>query len=134
MVADRGAGNGHLRLMKFWGELLEVLHDWPGIAVTVGPVADDQDNLYRDLGRKLIWVQDSPDSLGGESLPLLEEAISRLSGGGPLFFNMLSRDDAEELSRLCDAVAAENGHTWRLTSTQIPQAQPKRGFWRRNLG
>jgi hypothetical protein len=120
--------------MKFWGELLEVLHDWPGIAVTVGPVADDQDNLYRDLGRKLIWVQDSPDSLGGESLPLLEEAISRLSGGGPLFFNMLSRDDAEELSRLCDAVAAENGHTWRLTSTQIPQAQPKRGFWRRNLG
>jgi hypothetical protein len=47
---------------------------------------------------------------------------------------MLSRDDAEELSRLCDAVAAENGHTWRLTSTQIPQAQPKRGFWRRNRG
>jgi hypothetical protein len=98
-------------------------------------VADDQDNLYRELGKKLIWVQDSPDFLEGESLPLLQAAIARLSHGGPLFTTMLSRDDAEELSRLCDAVAAENGHTWRQTSTSIPQAQRKRGgFWRRNRG
>jgi len=89
-----------------------------------------EDNI--DLGRKLIWVQDYPDSLEGESLPRLHETIMRLSRGKPLFVNLLSREDAEELSSLCDAVAAENGHTWRLRSAGVQQARRKTGaFWRR---
>ncbi|MBO0866201.1 MAG: hypothetical protein J2P16_14140 [Mycobacterium sp.] len=88
-----------------------------------------------DLGRKLIWVQDYPDPLEGVSLPRLHEAITRLSRGKPLFVNLLSREDAEELSRLCDAVAAENGHTWRQRSAGVRQPRRKPGgFWRRHRG
>jgi hypothetical protein len=45
---------------------------------------------YVQLGRKLIWVQDHPDPLEGESLPRPHEAITHLSHGGPLFVNLLA--------------------------------------------
>jgi hypothetical protein len=91
---------------------------------------------YIHLGRKLIWVQDHPEPLEGESLPLLQEAIMRLSRGGPLFVSLLSPSDVDELSRLCDAVAAENGHTWRWQrSDEVAQTGRKRsGFWRWRRG
>jgi hypothetical protein len=90
---------------------------------------------YIHLGRKLIWVQDHPDPLEGESLPRLQEAITRLSRGGPLFVSLLSPTDAAELSRLCDAVAAENGHTWRWQrNAEVPETRRKLGFWRRHRG
>jgi hypothetical protein len=91
---------------------------------------------YIHLGRKLIWVQDHPDPLEGESLPRLQEAIMRLSRGGPLFVSLLSPNDAGELSRLCDGVAAENGHVWRWQrSAEVRQTGRKRGgFLRRRRG
>ncbi len=86
---------------------------------------------YLHLGRKLIWVH--PDPLEGESLPRLQVAITRLSRGAPLFVSMLPAADAAELSRLCDAVAAENGHTWRWQrSAEVGQTGRKLGFWRRH--
>ncbi len=63
-------------------------------------------DAYRYLGRKLIWVHDHPEPLEGESLPLLQETIMRLSRDGPLFVSLLAPHEAGELSRLCDAVAA----------------------------
>jgi hypothetical protein len=89
---------------------------------------------YIHLGRKLISVQDHPDPLEGESLPRLQEAITRLSRDGPLFVSLLSPNDAGELSRLCDAVAAENGHTWRWQhSAEVRQTGRKLGgLWRRH--
>ena len=91
---------------------------------------------YIHLGRKLIWVQDHPDPLEGESLPRLQEAITRLSRGGPLFVNLLPPNEAGELSRLCDAVATENGHTWMWQrSAGGRQTGRKLGaFWRRHRG
>ncbi len=99
-------------------------------------MAGDHDNLYIHLGRKLIWVQDYPDDLVGESLSRLNLAIMRLSRGGPLFVNMLPPDEAGELSTLCDAVAAENGHTWSWQrSAGVEKAERKPGgFWRRRRG
>ena len=93
-------------------------------------------NDYIHLGRKLIWVQDHPDPLDGESLPRLQEAITRLSRGAPLFVSMLSPNDAGELSRLCDAVAAENGHTWSWQrSAGVQYTGRKAGrLWRRHRG
>jgi hypothetical protein len=90
---------------------------------------------YRYLGRKLIWVQDHPEPLEGESLPLLQEAITRLSRDGPLFVSLLSPHEADELSTLCDAVAAENGHTWRWErSVEVQAGRKFGGFWRRRRG
>ncbi|ULE32047.1 hypothetical protein [Mycobacterium sp. IDR2000157661] len=94
------------------------------------------DYIYTYLGRKLMWVHDNPDPLEGESLPLLQEVITRLSRDGPLFVSLLSPHDARELSRLCDAVAAENGHTWRWERSAEVERTGRRfgGFWRRNRG
>ena len=91
---------------------------------------------YIHLGRKLIWVQDHPDPLEGESLPRLQEAITRLSRGRPLFVSLLSPNEAGELSRLCDAVAAENGHTWGWQrSAEVRDTGRKiGGLWRRRRG
>ncbi|OBB01777.1 hypothetical protein A5662_12885 [Mycobacteriaceae bacterium 1482268.1] len=88
---------------------------------------------YIHLGRKLMWVWDHPEPLEGASFPLLQNEIMRLSRDGPLFVSLLSPNDADELSRLCDAVATENGHTWRWQrADKAPQTEKKRGgFWRR---
>ncbi|OBK73261.1 hypothetical protein [Mycobacterium sp. 1274761.0] len=88
---------------------------------------------YIHLGRKLMWVWDHPEPLQGETLPLLQNEIMRLSRDGPLFTSSLSPGEADELSRLCDAVAAENGHTWRWEAAEeSPQPEKKKGgFWRR---
>ena len=88
---------------------------------------------YTYLNRKLMWVWDHPEPLVGESWSQLQAAIMRASRGAPLFVSLLSPDEACELSRLCDAVAAENDHTWRWErDTEVPNTEPKRGgFWRR---
>ena len=55
-------------------------------------------------------------------MPRLHEVITHLSHGGSVFVNLLAPNDASELSRLCDAVAAENGHTWRWQrSAEVPK-------------
>ena len=99
-------------------------------------MAGDQDDLFIKLGKKLMWVEDNPDPLVGESLRRLHEAITRLSPDGPLFVSRLSRYDAGELSRLCDAVADENEHTWWWQrSAEVRQARRKPGgLWRRRRG
>ena len=66
-------------------------------------------------------------------MPRLHEMITHLSHGGSVFVNLLAPNDASELSRLCDAVAAENGHTWRWQrNAEVPKTGRKLGgFWRR---
>jgi hypothetical protein len=90
-------------------------------------------NDYTHLNRKLMWVWDHPDPLEGVSWPQLQAAIMRASRGAPLFVSLLHPDEAREISRLCDAVAAENGHTWRWErDAEVPAVERKRGgFWRR---
>lgn len=92
-----------------------------------------EDYVY--LVRKLMWVQDHPDPLQGESLPLLQEAITRLSRGGPLFVSLLSPHEARELPRLCDAVAAETAtHGGGNVAPRFKPGRRIGGFWRRHRG
>ena len=66
-------------------------------------------------------------------MPRLHEAITHRNHGGPVFVNLLAPNDASELSRLCDAVAAENGHTWRWqrSAEVLKTGRKLGGFWRR---
>ena len=59
-------------------------------------------------------VDDNRIQMLGCELLARVQALVRMSGGpgGRFDINKLSEADAEELSRLCDALALENSHEW----------------------
>jgi hypothetical protein len=75
-------------------------------------MADDQADI--DLALKLEWIEDNIDDLVlGEALKLFHTALMQMrSRDGKLYVNLLSPDDTETLSKLCDLVAFENGYVW----------------------
>lgn len=98
-------------------------------------MADDQDNFFIELNKKLMWVHDYEDSLEGKSLMQFHATVLRVGRGQPVYVSRLSRPEAEELNELCDAVAAENNHSWRRRTPDDESAEPKRrGFWKRRKG
>jgi hypothetical protein len=67
-----------------------------------------------ELAQKMHWVEDNIDTMDGNTPLQFNQALVRMSGGpgGRFDINKLSEADAEELSRLCDALALENSHEW----------------------
>ena len=67
-----------------------------------------------ELAEKMSWVEDNIDTMDGNAPLQFNQALVRMSGGpgGRFDINKLSEADAEELSRLCDALAFENSHGW----------------------
>ena len=67
-----------------------------------------------ELAEKMRWVEDNIDTMDGNTPLQFNQALVRMSGGpgGRFDINKLSEADAEELSRLCDALALENSHEW----------------------